>query len=461
MHNHFKVLVVDDDSSRSPVYEKMADGLFSLDIINDYSSFLQKASDHYDAIIIDRYLEFDEGKDRFWDVLQEVCSWAFSPKMFLISSKLDEFFDEDGYTQLFKLTVHNPVDYFFRFPNKTSLEDEANDIGRLIYNSLVRSLGLQYVNTSDPDSVTLLHLSDFHCGIEKASFGNFKTQLTTRLLNSDFNVDFIFCSGDFSHNCLPEEYDTASSFIEGVASKLFSDSDWRDRVFLTPGNHDVYLPAYHAASLKYEFPDKSTGREGEFVETGDVDSRLAMHRFAPWKDFAYGVTEKSKYISSQKLSWLDCSYANCGFNVTFLNTVSGVLPRPDCEKVKTFDDNDVLDALEAEIVDSKKDTVVNILLTHDFSPIAQEDDQSKRNIDFMHLHDLVLVGHVHSKNVIHSKNTVLTSCAKANASFERRYFDIINISKSEVDGKRFKIEVVKSHFDGGEIYYAEPEIFDV
>ena len=91
------------------------------------------------------------------------------------------------------------------------------------------------------DKFSWLHLSDFHF---KASGDLFSQQVSTEAilkdipsrLSSEYPLQFVVVSGDIAFSGNPTEYHLATEFFKSLASTI---GLALDRIFVSPGNHDV------------------------------------------------------------------------------------------------------------------------------------------------------------------------------------------------------------------------------
>jgi tetratricopeptide (TPR) repeat protein/predicted phosphodiesterase len=115
----------------------------------------------------------------------------------------------------------------------------------------------------DTYQVRILHISDLHERgprevepwrrrrvLGKAWLANLQA------IAGDGQVDLVCLTGDVADWGLPEEYEQATSFVEGVLSALGLD---RSRLFVVPGNHDIHRgtsePAWKRLRRKLEAAD--------------------------------------------------------------------------------------------------------------------------------------------------------------------------------------------------------------
>ncbi|MFA4902065.1 MAG: metallophosphoesterase [Desulfobaccales bacterium] len=87
-----------------------------------------------------------------------------------------------------------------------------------------------------------LHLSDFHIGMDDYAQRKLFKQIHQHVeqrLNEYFTPDLIFITGDVADKGKPEQYITfVSEFLDRL-KELF-EADIQERIFIVPGNHDVF-----------------------------------------------------------------------------------------------------------------------------------------------------------------------------------------------------------------------------
>lgn len=92
--------------------------------------------------------------------------------------------------------------------------------------------------------ITWLHLSDFHFAKEGGWDRSGTLKALHRFLDdrvaSGWSPDFIFATGDLAWSGAKEEFDQAQVFFRDLAKSLrLSEDEFRSRLFVIPGNHDV------------------------------------------------------------------------------------------------------------------------------------------------------------------------------------------------------------------------------
>jgi predicted MPP superfamily phosphohydrolase len=103
---------------------------------------------------------------------------------------------------------------------------------------------------ADPDLITILHISDFHYSQRKAREQSIVVDALmddlTKLCIGHRKPDLILFTGDLVQAADVDPHDEAYDFFIARVSKATGTSD--DRIFLTPGNHDLSRSATEAAA---------------------------------------------------------------------------------------------------------------------------------------------------------------------------------------------------------------------
>ncbi len=99
--------------------------------------------------------------------------------------------------------------------------------------------------SEDRKKVTILHLSDLHCGPNSCFYGddkspldpvNFSQTIIDDIDDQNFSIDALVISGDFSSTSQNKEFDIALDFIDELKTKLNLS---KNEIIVVPGNHDI------------------------------------------------------------------------------------------------------------------------------------------------------------------------------------------------------------------------------
>ena len=121
-----------------------------------------------------------------------------------------------------------------------------------------------------------------------------------------------------------------------------------DRLFLTPGNHDVSIALSAASRLEYLGDEKDTETEGTAKLPLEVtgtsgDQSLNELAYRPFKDAEQSLSDRSFYLSSDKevstqLSWAENRFGLLGLVFYGLNTARPIVPGRKCGRLVSEDD---------------------------------------------------------------------------------------------------------------------------
>lgn len=175
----------------------------------------------------------------------------------------------------------------------------------------------------DSDSINLLHLSDPQYGDPNtdgwASMA--EHEIADYLDQIQPDIHFVAITGDISYQGLPSEYETALSRLEPLLEELLSyRPDWRERVLLVPGNHDVNLRLAAVNGITYDFATRApTLVDGEANLSGKAD--FALH---PFRDFAWKLTGDPRWREADDLCWVNDAFRHLGVRFYLLNSAGQI-----------------------------------------------------------------------------------------------------------------------------------------
>jgi hypothetical protein len=117
------------------------------------------------------------------------------------------------------------------------------------------------------------------------------------LRDLDLEIHFIAITGDISYSGEVHQFKEAEQKLSKLIRRFFPmSSDWRERVLLVPGNHDVNLKLAVADRVQVKIKvDKDEGKDTASlsIELDKVPLNGLPHRkfaLAPFRDFAYRLT---------------------------------------------------------------------------------------------------------------------------------------------------------------------------
>ncbi len=286
---------------------------------------------------------------------------------------------------------------------------------------------------SDPDLITILHLSDFHYSQRKAR----EQEIVVDALLEDLKKqcighrkpDLILFTGDLVQAAGVDHHDDAYDFFVERVSKATGTSD--DRIFLTPGNHDLSRSVTENAADELNVWRADLGAAGEldavnrrFV-AGEYDF-LAKEKFKAFDDL-------EAYIRGEGLArsrMVDNAFVRVdhvdALNVDVVTFNTAVFSAGGSEKFAK--DERYLAIAEyavMEAVKALKPSSLRVFTTH--HPLSSLSEASERYLEseiskHAHYH---LFGHMHDpqpRNVSGLRGEVFTNQAGAVFTSRRDYY---------------------------------------
>jgi len=185
----------------------------------------------------------------------------------------------------------------------------------------------------DDESVCILHLSDPQYGDSNSEnwavyVEDQIAQFVLRELRRD--IHFIAITGDISYSGEIYQYDIAEEKLSKLIQHFLPcRSDWRERILLVPGNHDVNLrlAAADKITIKIENAKLSINKN----KTSLKDYPYRRFALAPFRDFAWRLTGDPHWRDSEELNWVNDSFRHIGLRFFLLNSASAI----DCDHPNT------------------------------------------------------------------------------------------------------------------------------
>ena len=180
------------------------------------------------------------------------------------------------------------------------------------------------LHLDDGDPIRILHLSDPQYGDPKTE----NVSLTVEEEIADYiekrlkvHVHLIAITGDIGYSGQPWEYKRASERLESLVARIIPNrEDWRERVLIVPGNHDVNLRLAAADLVTYSF-----GRtQRADINQASSDTTLGKYALQPFHDFLSQFTMDTRVRESSNLFWINDSFLHLGIRLLLPNSVSEV-----------------------------------------------------------------------------------------------------------------------------------------
>lgn len=171
--------------------------------------------------------------------------------------------------------------------------------------------------------IHILHLSDPQYGDpETDGWANLSEHEIARFLrNIQPNIHFIAITGDISFRGHPDEFRIAEEKLGSLLTALLPNrEDWRERVLLVPGNHDVNLRLAAADQITVNVREKKITRSNKRTVLAD-HRRYALQ---PFREFAWRLTGDPNWRDSEDLCWVNDSFRHLGFRFYLLNSAAAI-----------------------------------------------------------------------------------------------------------------------------------------
>ncbi len=365
-----RILVVDDQAdANAERFRRLFEGDESMvyDIAESWDDFRGRVEKDTDVVILDINLD-DWGKTlhEALDVIGPECP------VFLASQYWDE------------RRTHQ------RISDALARANRASFVGTLVLNDLglpdwkqhafsmrsqirlavAKSRHRARLELSDEKPIHILHLSDPQYGDpgnDRLSYLVEKEIPRFVLDDLELDVHFIALTGDVTFSGQPSEFDQAGQRLQTlVEAFLVNRDDWRERVLLVPGNHDVNLRLAAADQVTYEF--KSGSVQLSLQPTDGVHRGFALQSF---RDFAWQLTGNPQWRDAQDLCWINDSFRHLGLRFYLLNSAAEI----DCRHPSKAE---IPLGVLRRLVNSRtaNDTPFGIALSH-HGPASRNDGATK------------------------------------------------------------------------------------
>lgn len=362
----YRILVVDDQPGQTEMY---FDNLFSGDEKFSYvqskkpSDFMSADLSGYDAILLDVNL------DEWGIVLSEALSIIGDQCLVVLVSR---FWDKE--------ITHRRISEALAGAKSVKFIATLvlNNLGGADWESYAESMRGQlrlaiekerrraFLDMGEADPMRILHLSDPQYGDPNGDdwaayvedeIGNFV------LRELDQEIHFIAITGDISFSGEPHQLLQAEKKLTSLFKHFFPNrTDWRERILLVPGNHDVNLRLAVADRAEIKIAG------GKVISNcvkpnSPQESPLARFALSPFREFALRLTGDAHWRDADELCWINDSFRHLGLRLFLLNSASTI----DCNRPqKAGFPFSALDDLGS--VDITKDQPFGIAFSHHGPP---------------------------------------------------------------------------------------------
>lgn len=319
----FRVLVVDDQGPNvEATYGRLfqGDASFHWEMAQSKQAFEKEAFESFDAVLLD--INLDQ-----WNMLlgEAVNTVGKQCPIVLVS----QYWGEP--------TTHTRVEEVL------ALAKQVQFVRILILNDLVtdgwqkrvramreqlrlaiardRRRGVLHLPSDAP--IHILHLSDPQYGDpgEDGWAVQVEGEIAKSLRDIQPNIHFIAITGDISFQGHPNEFRIAEEKLGSLLTALLPNrEDWRERVLLVPGNHDVNLRLAAADQITVNVREKKLSRSNP--KTVPADHR--RYALQPFREFAWRLTGDPNWRDSEDLCWVNDSFRHLGLRFYLLNSAAAI-----------------------------------------------------------------------------------------------------------------------------------------
>jgi len=403
----YKILVVDDEETRNPIYESLfrvsdpSSNYFELEFANNsYAEFLEKNSaTTYHCYIVDISLNgpgWSNSSDKTFNVFSLVLEEIGNKRpIVLISAKWGNVIE--WLNNFLEYNIVSVIDFM------AVGDGTASD--NMVYNSILTILKKTY-KFSDFDKpaseqINILHISDLQfCEINDDNPDSTKKKTLVDELLLDIpnylscnliNIDFIAITGDITENALPSEFEYAERWLKDFCEKILGKYD-SERVFLVNRNHDYNLSLNSLNHFKFEYGSSPLKMEKLAKHIEDY-SQIS---FLPYKSFLTKMTNENL----DSLTYYNYKFQHLGIRFLILNTLETYNVKISSNRNDMFNINDLT---FQNIIDRERKSTDNDLFTIILS------HASPNNLGYLNLTDKKYFWKKIENSVSRFKNSLLLS----------------------------------------------------
>lgn len=365
----YRLVIIDDEwDRRESAYNKVLgrDDVFELIFIHSPQDLASIIDINPDGYVIDVYLTENGWQTTASEVIEKYIV-NFPKPVFLVTEHWNKPSVKDEINKL----IRNPisVNHFFAWNefenvNKEVVSDQRSESTRW---KVEVELDVWHQRSSfnlEPDeSIQILHISDLQFKDPGTSAKAFLVEdaIAHSLKDQRIFPHFLVVTGDIAYSGRAEEYDAALKWFEDdFLPQLWSDNidDWRERILLVPGNHDVNLRFASCDFYDYRFDHSGADR------LKPADKKYSDHNkysLLPFREFAHRLTPDKNW-NSPHLSWLSNKFLNVNLQFVLLNSSYSLnSDNPSSVEIEA----DVIKSLKKEIYNTKHENdPYKILLAH-------------------------------------------------------------------------------------------------
>ncbi|NCI51351.1 hypothetical protein GWC95_15590 [Sediminibacterium roseum] len=296
------------------------------------------------------------------------------------------------------------------------------------------------LTTKDQDeSITILHLSDLQFGDKLTDLDSAFLQysLAAFLREKKIYPDFLCLTGDVTFKGELKEIEMAVHWINTLCKGIFPFENYKSRILLVPGNHDVNMVLNAADTVTYNFSTK------KLTSNKTPQKQFQSYGLLPFKELAYALTQDPSWFTIQNdLCFINDRFLHWGVRFIHLNSV---VEQSWASPKKVDIPESAIERIYKSLHIHEQEDLYTILLSHhgkeDFE--INEDDPTQRWGKIRNVIDgtrtnLFLYGHRHGFNTWYGDNEEGTYIK--HTKFHRTATLMLNEKAREIDKQNNRVQ---------------------
>lgn len=319
----FHVLVVDD---QGPSVEEMYGRLFQGDASFDWEmarskqAFTTAAFESFDAVLLDINLDqWDMPLGEAVNTVGKLCP------IVLVSQYWGQERTDLRVREVLALAkgIHFVQILILNDLVASGWEERVRAMREQLRLAIARHRRRGVLHLPDDAPIHILHLSDPQYGDpgEDGWAVQVEGEIAKSLRDIQPNIHFIVITGDISFQGHPNEFRIAEGKLGSLLTALLPNrEDWRERVLLVPGNHDVNLRLAAADQTTVKVKDKKVS----YSNRKNVPLDHRRYALQPFREFAWRLTGDPNWRDSEDLCWVNDSFRHLGLRFYLLNSAAAI-----------------------------------------------------------------------------------------------------------------------------------------
>jgi len=329
----FNAVIVDDElDQRKKYYEVFLGEYFNLSFIGDYTKIGEIYNVDNSLIIIDRVLEHWPKNSK------EILEKLNKDIPIIVVSKYWENDNGNPIMEIIEYGKTNNILLFLAW-NEIAAVSHDESLTEKICESWKRRVYYEFLDnqrmypqTVKPDEcINLLQIGDLQFGGTESpySFGD-RFGLANYLKNNWWYPNFITVCGDIAESGKPSEYNTAKSWFDDFAKKLFDGKANMAHHLFVPGNHDCNFNNFAQFFYDYDFVHKKFILLKSPVSWHDSSNQIILENeiFSNYIRFINESCETKVGCNGLKhLNLVNDRFIHWGIRFIHLNTMNNIEPK--------------------------------------------------------------------------------------------------------------------------------------